>query len=204
MRKLTIMEHISLDGVVQSPGGRQEDPDGDFTHGGWSMRYKDKVIGDAIVAAHDRSFDLLLGRHTYDIWSGYWPNVHEGMIANSFNVATKYVATHRPDSLTWGPVESLSADIVEGIRKIKATDGPDLLLWGSSTLTSILLENGLADEVILIVYPVLLGKGKRFFSDNAYPQEFKLVDTKVGESGVIMNTYRYVGALATEASGETN
>lgn len=189
------MEHISLDGVVQSPGGRQEDASGGFTHGGWSMRYSDKVIGEAIVATHNRSFDLLLGRHTYDIWAGYWPTVHEGTIANSFNAATKYVATHRPESLKWGPAEGLGADVVQSIRVLKATDGLDLLLWGSSTLTPLLLEHGLADEIILIVYPVLLGKGKRFFSDNANPQELALVDTKAGESGAIMNTYRYAGAL---------
>ncbi|HVW13872.1 MAG TPA: dihydrofolate reductase family protein, partial [Mucilaginibacter sp.] len=196
MRKITIMEHISLDGVVQSPGGRQEDSENGFTHGGWSMRYSDETIGKAIVAAHDRKFDLLLGRHTYDIWAGYWPNVHEGAIANSFNAATKYVATHRPDSLRWRPAKDLGADIVEGIRALKTTDGPDLLLWGSSTLTPVLMENGLADEIILIVYPVLLGKGKRFFSDNACPQELALADTKIGASGAIMNTYKYVGALA--------
>ncbi|HEX3383900.1 MAG TPA: dihydrofolate reductase family protein [Mucilaginibacter sp.] len=199
MRKITIMEHISLDGVVQSPGGRREDEDGNFTHGGWSMRFSDDIIGKAIVAAHDRSFDLLLGRHTYDIWAAFWPTVHEGTIANSFNAATKYVATHRPDSLGWGPVENLGADFVEGIRRVKATDGPDLLLWGSSTITPVLLENGLADEIVLIVYPVLLGKGKRFFSDDAYPQELALVDTKVGASGTIMNTYKYIGALPTES-----
>jgi len=199
MRKITIMEHISLDGVVQGPGGRTEDEDGGFTHGGWSMRYSDKAIGEAIVAAHDRSFDLLLGRHTYDIWSGYWPNVHEGAIANSFNAATKYIATHRPDSLGWGPAQDLGADIAEGIRALKATDGPDLLLWGSSTITPVLLEHGLADDIVLIVYPVLLGKGKRFFSDDAYPQQLALVDSKAGPSGVFFNTYRYVGALATES-----
>ncbi|MGZ3749844.1 MAG: dihydrofolate reductase family protein [Mucilaginibacter sp.] len=197
MRKITIMEHISLDGVVQGPGGRTEDEDGGFTHGGWSMRYSDKAIGEAIVAAHDRSFDLLLGRHTYDIWAGYWPTITTGPIADAFNAATKYVATHRPDSLGWGPAEGLDADIVEGIRAVKATDGPDLLLWGSSTLTPVLLEHGLADEIILIVYPVLLGKGKRFFSDNAYPQELALVDSTTGELGVFYNTYRYVGALPT-------
>jgi dihydrofolate reductase len=199
MRKITIMEHISLDGIVQSPGGRIEDEDGGFTHGGWSRRSSDSVINEAIVAAHDRNFDLLLGRRTYDIWAAFWPTVHEGTIANSFNAATKYVATHRPDSLGWGPAKGLGIDIVEGIRALKETNGLDLLLWGSSTLTSLLLEHGLADEIILIVYPVLLGKGKRFFSDNAYPQELKLVDTKAGESGVFYNTYRYVGALATES-----
>jgi len=198
MRKITIMEHISLDGVVQSPGGRTEDDQNDFMHGGWSRRYPDNIIDEAIVSAHNRNFDLLLGRHTYDIWSGYWPNVHEGTIANSFNTATKYIATHRPDSLGWGPAKDLGADIVAGIRALKATDGPDLLLWGSSTLTPVLLQNGLADEIILIVYPVLLGKGKRFFSDNTYPQELELVDTKAGESGVFYNTYRYAGALKTE------
>jgi dihydrofolate reductase len=198
MRKITIMEHISLDGIVQGPGGRTEDEDGGFTHGGWSRRSSDSVIDEAIVAAHNRNFDLLLGRHTYDIWAGYWPNVHEGTIANSFNAATKYVATHRPESLEWGPASDLGTDIAEGIRALKATDGPDLLLWGSSTLTPVLLENGLAEEIVLIVYPVLLGKGKRLFSDNAYPQELVLIDTKAGKSGVFYNTYRYAGALSAE------
>jgi dihydrofolate reductase len=123
-------------------------------------------------------------------------------MANSLNSATKYVATHRPDSLAWGPVESLGDDVVEGVRGAKATDGPDLIVWGSSTLTPVLLDAGLADEVLLLVFPVLLGRGKPFFSDRAAPRELALVSTKAASSGVLINTYRPVGPLRTGTVGE--
>ena len=197
MRKIRIIEHISLDGVIQAPGGRNED--GDYAHGGWSMQFSDTAVGEAISAAHGRSFDLLLGRRTYDIWAGYWPKAENGPIADGLNAATKFVATHRPDSLEWGPVEDLGADIMEGVRGVKSKDGPDLIVWGSSTLTSLLLEQGLVDEVLLLVCPVLLGRGKRFFSDTADPRELALVSTKAASSGVLMNTYRHVGSLRTES-----
>ncbi|GAB4040254.1 hypothetical protein GCM10028809_63900 [Spirosoma gilvum] len=150
---------------------------------------------EAVMEAQGSRFDLLLGRHTYDLWTGYWPKAGNSPIANSINDATKYVATHRPDSLEWGPVENLSTDIIEGIRAIKSTDGPDLIVWGSSTLTPVLLEQGLADEVVLLVYPVLLGRGKRFFSDSVDPCRLAFVSTKVTPTGVIINTYRPVGPL---------
>ena len=197
MRKIRIIEHISVDGVIQSPGGRNEDGD-DYPHGGWAMLFFDTAILDAIIAAQGRSFDLLLGRRTYDIWAGYWPKAENGPIADGLNAATKYVATHRPASLGWGPVEDLGADIIEGVRGVKSKDGPDLIVWGSSTLTSVLLDRGLVDEVVLLVYPVLLGRGKRFFSDSADPRELALVSTKAMSSGVLMNVYRHVGSLRTE------
>ena len=143
------------------------------------------------------NFDLLLGRRTYDIWSLFWPNAPSGPMADGLNAATKYIATHRPESLAWGPFASLGPDIVEGIRRIKSHDGPDLILWGSSTLTSTLLEHGLADEVVLVVYPVLLGTGKRFFAEGTPPRSFELVGTKVTPSGVILSTYRVAGPLKT-------
>ncbi len=196
MRKIRIIEQISLDGVIQAPGGRDED--GDYAYGGWAMLFFDTAILEAIIAAQGRSFDLLLGRRTYDIWASYWPKTENGPIADGLNAATKYVATHRPDSLGWGPVEDLGADIMEGVRGVKSKDGPDLIVWGSSTLTSVLLEQGLVDEVVLIVYPVLLGLGKRFFSDSAAPRELALVSTKATSTGVLVNTYRHVGTLRTE------
>jgi dihydrofolate reductase len=198
MRRIRIIEQISLDGVTQAPGGPDEDRDGNFEHGGWAMLFFDTAILEAIVAAQGRSFDLLLGRRTYDIFAGYWPKVEKGPLANGLNAATKYVATHRPDSLGWGPVEDLGADIMEGVRGVKSKDGPDLIVWGSSTLTPVLLEQGLVDEVLLLVYPVLLGRGKRFFSDSADPRELALVSTKASSSGVLMNTYRHVGSLRTK------
>lgn len=195
MRKIRIIEHISLDGVIQAPGGPGED--GDYRHGGWTVPFADPAVGKAIIAAHGTGFDLLLGRRTYDIWAGYWPTVRGGPISDGFNAATKYVATHRPKSLGWGPAEALGADIVERLRRIKSEDGADMIVWGSSTLTPVLLGHGLVDEVVLLIYPVLLGTGKRFFSDSAEPRELALVSTKAASSGVLMNTYRPVGSLRT-------
>jgi dihydrofolate reductase len=203
MRKIRIIEQISLDGVIQAPGGRDEGGE-DYAHGGWAMLYFDTAIMEAIFAAQGKRFDLLLGRRTYDSWAGCWPKVDKGQLADGYNAATKYVATHRPDSLGWGPVEDLGADIMEGVRGVKSKDGPDLIVWGSSTLTSVLLEQGLVDEVLLLVYPILLGRGKRFFSDSADPRELALVSTKAASSGVLMNTYRHVGSLRTESFADAS
>lgn len=199
MRKIRIMEHISLDGVIEPSGGRGEDGD-DYAHGGWMAPYRSPAGLEAVVEAQGRSFDLLLGRRTYDIWASFWPKAGNSPVADGLNAATKYVATHRPESLGWGPVGDLGADIIEGVRGVKLEDGPDLVVWGSSTLTSVLLGQGLVDEVVLIVYPVLLGRGKRFFSDSADPRELTLVSTKATPSGVLINTYRHVGSLRTEPS----
>jgi dihydrofolate reductase len=189
MRKIRIFEHVSLDGVIE-PEGADED-----ASGGWTAPYRTPAGAAALAEAQGTSFDLLLGRRTYDIWAGFWPNVDGGPFADGFNAATKYVATHRPDSLAWGPVHELGADVIDGVRRVKATDGPDLILWGSSTLTSDLIEQGLVDEVVLIVYPVLLGRGKRFVSDGIDPTELALVSTKATPTGVLINTYRHVGSL---------
>jgi dihydrofolate reductase len=193
MRKLKIIEHISLDGVIQAPGGPNED--GDYPYGGWTLPYRDPAAGKAVLATHSEPFDLLLGRRTYDIWSGFWSKAPSSPLADSLNAATKYVATHRPDSLEWGPFEGLGPDVVEGVRRIKAMDGPSLILWGSSTLTSKLLEHGLADEVLLFVYPILLGKGKRFFSDGTPPSGLALTNTNAVSSGVLISTYTPAGPL---------
>ena len=192
MRKIRIMEHISLDGVIQPEG------DDDYAHGGWSAPYRSAAGAAAVAAAQGTGFDLLLGRRTYDLWAGHWPKVKGGPFADGLNSATKYVATHRPDSLTWGPVGNLGADVIDGVRGLKSKDGPDLIVCGSATLTSVLLEQGLVDEVVLLVYPVLLGRGKRCFSENADPRELALVSTQATSTGVLMNTYRHVGSLRTE------
>jgi dihydrofolate reductase len=200
MRKIRIIEHISLDGVVQAPGGPGED--GDYPYGGWAAPLSDPEGGEAIVAAHGDDFDLLLGRRTYDIWSGFWPTAPKNPMADSVNAATKYVATHRPDSLGWGPAVGLGSDILAGIRRMKAKDGPQVIVWGSSTLTPVLLEHELADEILLLVFPVLLGKGKRLFSDGTPPRELALVSTKATPSGVIISTYKPKGPLRTGTMGE--
>jgi dihydrofolate reductase len=190
MRKLTIMEHISLDGVIQHSAD-----DGDFAYSDWTVPYRTPAGRDEVIAAYGGSFDVLLGRRTYDIWSGFWPKAPSGPMADGINAATKYVATHRPESLAWGPFEALGPDIVEGIRRIKSQDGPNIFLSGSSTLTSTLLEHGLANEVILVVYPVLLGTGKRLFAQGTPPRSFELVSTKAMPSGIIFNFYKAAGSL---------
>ena len=192
MRKLKIMEHISLDGVIQHSAD-----DGDFSYSDWTAPYRTPAGQDVILAAYGASFDLLLGRRTYDLWSGFWPKAPSGPMADGLNAATKYVATHRPESLEWGPFEGLGPDIVEGVRRIKAKAVPDLIVWGSSTLTPVLLEHGLADEVLLLVYRVLLGKGKRFFAEGTPPRAFELDSTKALPSGIIINSYKVAGPLKT-------
>jgi dihydrofolate reductase len=199
MRKLKIFAHISLDGVIQAPGGPDEDGDGNFEYGGWAMRFREPALGEAVLAAHGERFDLLLGRRTYDLFASNWPNSTSGPLADGINAATKYVATHRPDDLAWGPVEALGRDVVAGVRAVKSKDGPDLVVWGSSTLTPLLLAHGLADEVMLFVRPVLLGKGKRLFSESVAARELALVSTKASSTGVVVSTYRHVGALPIAA-----
>jgi len=193
MRRVRIFEHISLDGVIQ----HGDDNDDDFPYGAWTAAYRSADGAQAVADAQGQKVDFLLGRRTYDLWSNYWPTVKGGPFADTINAATKYVATHRPESLTWGPVEALGADIVEGIRRVKSMDGRDLVVFGSSTLTSVLFDHGLVDEAVLIVYPVLLGRGKRLLSDRVAARELALVSTKAMSTGVLVNTYRHVGALRT-------
>jgi len=190
MRKLTIMEHISLDGVMQHSAD-----DDDFPYSDWTAPYRTPAGRDAILAAYGERFDLLLGRRTYDIWSGFWPKAPSGPMADRINAAKKFVVTHRPESLAWGPFAGLGPDIVAGVRRIKSQDGPDLFLSGSSTLTSTLLEHGLADQVLLIVSPVLLGTGKRLFAAGTPARVFELVSTNAFPSGVILSAYKVIGPL---------
>ncbi len=190
MRKLKIVEHISLDGVIQHSADG-----GDFPYGDWTAPYRTPAGRDAMLAAYGDSFDLLLGRRTYDYWSGFWPKAPSSPMADRLNAATKFVATHRPESLEWGPFQGLGPDIVEGVRRIKSQSGPDLILSGSSTLTSTLLEHGLADEVLLAVYPVLLGTGKRVFAAGTAACSFEFVGTKAFPSGIIFSTYKPAGSL---------
>jgi len=190
------MEHISLDGVIQ-----QSPDENDFPYSNWGAPYRTPAGRDALLAAHGESYDLLLGRRTYDMWSGFWPKAPSNPMADRLNAATKYVVTHRPESLAWGPFESIGPDIIEGIRRIKSQNGPDLILWGSSTLTSPLLEHGLTEEVLLVVYPVLLGTGKRIFAEGTPPRSFEFVSTKALASGVILSTYKPNGPLRTDTMG---
>src|SRR5262245_59919716 len=195
MRKLRIFEHMSLDGVIQvrAPG-----EDNDFPYGDWTAPYRSPAGSDAVLALQGDRFDLLLGRRTYDLWSGFWPKAPSSPMSDALNAATKYIATHRPEGFEWGPSERIGPDIVEDIRRIKSHNGPDLILWGRSTLTSTLLEHALADEVLLFVYPVLLGKGKRFFAEGTPPRAFELASTKALSSGIVIHAYKAAGPLKNQ------
>ena len=192
MRQLRIVEHISMDAVIQHSAD-----DGEFPYSNWTAPYRTPAGRDAMLAAYGGSFDLLLGRRTCDMWSGFWPKAPSSPMADGLNAATKFVATQRPESLEWGPFVCLGPDIVEGILRIRSQDGRDLVLPGSSTLTSTLLEHALADEVLLAVYPVLLGTGKRFCSEGTPPRAFELVSTKAFPSGIIFSTCKVAGPLKT-------
>ncbi len=194
MRKIRIAEHVSLDGVIQ-PGGPNENSE--YSHGGWTAPYRSPEGAALLAEAYGSRFDLLLGRRTYDLWAGFWPKVKGGPFADNLNAATKYVATHRRNDLEWGPVGDLGADVMEGIRRLKSQDGPDLVVCGSASLASVLLEQGLVDEVVLAVYPLLLGRGKRCFPDSVDPRELALVSSKASPTGVLLNTYRHVGPKRT-------
>lgn len=187
MRKIRIFEHISLDGVIEH--------DGDYTYGAWTTPYRSPAGAAMLFDTYGSGFDLLLGRHTYDIFSNFWTNAGDFPMANAINAATKYIATHRPDRMEWGPLQHLGEDVIESIRDLKSTKGPDLIVVGSSTLTSLLLDQGLADEVVLITYPVLLGRGKRLLSDGIDARELALVDSKATPTGLLINTYKHLGPL---------
>ena len=190
MRRLRIFEHISLDGVIQASADENN-----FPYSDWSAPYRTPAGREMLLARYGEKFDLLLGRRTYDGFSSFWPKAPSSPMADRLNAAKKYVATHRPESLAWGPFESIGPDIVEGIRRIKSQDGPDLLLMGSSTLTSAVLEHGLADEVVLLVDPVLLGTGKRIFADGTPARAFELASTTATPTGIVVKSYKPVGPL---------
>jgi dihydrofolate reductase len=191
MRKLKLIEHISLDGVIQVG----HDKDGDFQYGDWTAPYRSPAGLAMVLSEWGEFFDLVIGRRTYDQWSSFWPKAPKSPMADRLNAATKYVVTHRPESLEWGPFAGIGPDILDGVRGIKAKDGSDLILSGSSTLTSALLEHGLADEVLLLVNPVLLGKGKRLFVEGTPPRAFALESTQALPSGIIVNSYKAEGPL---------
>ena len=192
MRKLRIFEHISLDGVIEVGG---PDKDGDFPYGDWSAPYRTPAGRDLLLTMYGESFDLLIGRRTHDLLSRFWPKAPKSPMADRLNAATKYVVTHRPESLEWSPFKGIGPDLVEDVRRIKSHDGPDLILVGSSTLTSVLLEHGLVDEMVLLVDPVLLGKGKRIFADGTPPRSFELAGTQALPSGIVINIYKAPGPL---------
>ena len=196
MRKLKIIEHISLDGVVQTSSG----PEGDFTYGDWTAQYRSPAGLQVVTELYGQSCDLLVGRRTYDLLASFWPKAPRGSMRELMNASTKYVVTHRPESLEWSPFEAVGPDVlVESVRRIKAKSGPHIMVPGSSSVATALLEHGLADEVILLVNPILLGKGKRLFEDGGLPRGFALGSTKALPSGILVNVYKLIPTLAEEA-----
>ncbi len=190
MRKVIVSEFISLDGVMQAPGGPEEDPVGGFELGGWTFNYWDGMMDEAMGDAMKSPFDLLLGRKTYDIFAAHWPQAGDNPVALLFNAATKFVATSSPDTLTWQNSQALVGDAAEAVAKLRKSEGPDLLVNGSSQLLQALITNGLVDMYRLWVFPLVLGKGKKLFGGGTVPAGLKLVESKVSTTGVNMLTYQ--------------
>ena len=195
MRKVIVLEHISMDGVIQAPGGPDEDTSGGFAYGGWIAPYSDPIFGTALRKQMNLPFDLLLGRKTFEIWSPYWP--YHGDIWPGVNAATKYVVSNTMTSSTWQPSVFLNGDIAEKVAKIKQQPGPDLNVWGSGDLLQTLIKHDLVDAFWLMIYPITLGAGKRLFANGTIPMAFKVTESKVTPSGVIVVNYERAGAITT-------
>jgi dihydrofolate reductase len=195
MRKIIAITQVSLDGVMQAPGGPEEDPSGGFTLGGWTVAFRSDVGRQAVGEIIAGEFDLLLGRRTYQIFAGYWPNQGDSPIGKAFNKATKYVVTRRLDRLGWERSQAIGDDAVDKIRRLKASDGPELHIWGSGELLQTLIAADLVDEYLLWVFPVVLGQGKRLFEHGVPPRSLTLVATKSTSTGVLLNTYVPAGPI---------
>jgi dihydrofolate reductase len=200
MRKIVVFTMVSLDGVIQAPGGPDEDTSGGFKYGGWTAPYGDESFGDILKKELSVSFDLLLGRKTYEIFSGYWPK-QTGFIADPFNKAKKYVVSDNGLDLTWQESILINGDVVAKIKALKEEDGPVFHVWGSSVLMQTLLKNDLVDELRLRIYPVTLGSGKRLFAEGTIPAAFELIDSQALRSGVILANYKRAGEIKTGLVG---
>ena len=194
MRKIIAITQVTVDGVMQAPGGPEEDPQNGFTQGGWAMLFSDDVLSQVLGETVAGEFDMLLGRRTYEIFAGYWPN-QDGPIAKAFNKATKYVVTRTLDSLGWKNSQPIRGDVVTEVRQLKASDGPEFHIWGSSRLLQALIAADLVDEYRMWVAPVVLGRGKRLFESGAPPRGLSLIATRSTSKGVLLNTYRPAGPL---------
>lgn len=196
MRSLIVLTFVSLDGVMQAPGGPDEDPSGDFRLGGWTVPYFDEAGGKAMAEQMGHPFDLLLGRRTYDIFAGYWPQ-HDDEIGGPINRATKYVVSHKPVKSDWKTTVHIGGDIPAEIKKLKQEDGPELQVHGSANLIQTLLKNDLVDELWLKTFPVVLGTGKKLFAEGTIAAAFSVDKTSVTPSGVVFANYRRTGEVTT-------
>ena len=198
MRNLIVLEHISLDGVIQAPGGPDEDTSGGFAHGGWIAPYSDAILGTALRKQMNKPFDLLVGRTTFEIWEPYWPQHAD--LWPGVNEATKYVASNTRTSSQWQPSVFLNGNIPEKVADIKQQPGPDLNVWGSANLLQTLIRHDLVDAFWLMIYPITLGGGKRLFADGMIPAAFKVTESTVTPNGVIVVNYERAGAIETGSS----
>ncbi|MGV6872210.1 dihydrofolate reductase family protein [Pseudochelatococcus sp. B33] len=197
MRKLIVAAFLSLDGVMQAPGGLEEDTSGGFSHGGWIVPHRDAVTGETVGRSFADPVALLLGRKTYDIFAAYWPRVQDSPFADSLNAMTKYVATRSPGPLGWNNSHAIGPDAVEAVRRLKAEDGPDLLTQGSADLLQSLLAADLVDRFTLLTFPVILGSGKRLFREGAKDVGLKLTGSRNSTTGVVISTYERAGPVRT-------
>jgi dihydrofolate reductase len=197
MRKLIVSTFLTLDGVMQAPGGPGEDDSGGFAHGGWSVNYWDEQMGQIMDEATSTPFAMVLGRKTYDIMAAYWPHAPEEAGAKPFNDATKYVASRSHPRLEWSNSVLIEGDAAEGIAALKKEAGPELQVHGSGNLIQTLLRHNLVDQHRLWVFPLVIGSGKRLFSDGTIPSGLKLVDSKVSTTGVVIGTYEPAGEIVT-------
>jgi dihydrofolate reductase len=195
MRPLVVSTFLTLDGVMQAPGGPEEDPTGGFVHGGWSAGYWDDAMGQRMGEVMGAPFDLLLGRGTYEIFAAHWPHVHEEPGAEQLNSARKYVASRTLDTVEWNNSTLLEGDVEDAIAKLKQEDGPEIQVHGSWGLIQTLLEHDLVDEFRLMIFPLVLGTGKRLFADGAVPAGLELTESSMSTTGVVMATYKREGDI---------
>lgn len=195
MRKIIILSFITLDGVMQAPGGPEEDPSGGFKYGGWTVPYSDDFSNQVMEEQMSQPFDLLLGRKTYDIFASYWPQ-HEAQWPG-VNQVTKYVASHSPLQLTWENSVQLGPDLIEALKALKSQEGPNLHVYGSGNFAQTLFQHDLVDELWLKIYPITLGSGKRLFAEGTLPAAFELTESKVSPKGVIFANYKRAGEVET-------
>jgi dihydrofolate reductase len=203
MRKLLINTFITLDGVMQAPGGPEEDPTGGFAHGGWSVKYWDETMVQRIGEFMRQPFDLLLGRKTYEIFAAHWPHISNDPIADGLNRARKYVATRSLASLNWKNSTLIRGDLAEAVARLKREDGPEIQVHGSSDLIQTLLAHDLIDEFRLWTFPLVLGTGKRLFHDGVVPAGLTLLDCTTSSTGVIMSRFEHAGAIGYETLADS-
>ena len=195
MRQLLVTTFLTLDGVMQAPGGPGEDDSGGFQYGGWSVNHWDDLMGQVMGEATSKPFAMVLGRRTYDIMAAYWPHAGEDQGASTLNDATKYVASRTPRKLEWSNSIQIEGDAAEGIAALKQEDGPELQVHGSANLIQTLLRHKLVDRFRLWTFPVVVGSGKRLFAEGTLPSGLKLVDSKVSSTGVVIATYEPAGEI---------